>query len=69
VIFVFLRFDNTLVMHYVATDNFCKVKTVYSISIHFSKVWIPFYSGHLIYVTNHLRMFQHIVATNSSDVP
>jgi hypothetical protein len=26
-----------LVMHYVATDDFCKVKTVYSISITLSK--------------------------------
>jgi hypothetical protein len=34
----FLRFGNTvkhLVMHYVASDDFCKIKTVYSISIQF----------------------------------
>jgi hypothetical protein len=24
-------------MHYVATDDFCKLKTIYSISINFSK--------------------------------
>jgi hypothetical protein len=37
-------------MHYVATDGFCKLKTVYS--MYFSKffeVWVPFYSGYFLY--------------------
>jgi hypothetical protein len=31
----FLKYDNTLVKHYVATDDFCRVKTIYSISVFF----------------------------------
>jgi hypothetical protein len=33
----FFKFVDALVMHYVPTDDFCKVKTVYKISINFSK--------------------------------
>jgi hypothetical protein len=38
----FLKFVNTLVMHYVSIDDFCKVKTVYSISIHSLKFGFRF---------------------------
>jgi hypothetical protein len=31
-------------MYYVETDDFCKAKTVYSTSIHFSKFWFQYYS-------------------------
>jgi hypothetical protein len=48
-----LKFVTSLVMHYVATDNICKVKTVYaySISIHFSKFGFLFI---LIILCTHL---------------
>jgi hypothetical protein len=40
---VFLKFGNTVKMHHVATDYFCKVKKkVYSISINFSKFGFRF---------------------------
>jgi hypothetical protein len=38
----FLKFGNTVKMHYVAADGFCKVKTVYRISINFSKFGFRF---------------------------
>jgi hypothetical protein len=42
----FLKFGNTVKTSYTATVAFCKVKTVYRISIIFFEIWAPFYSGH-----------------------
>jgi hypothetical protein len=45
----FLKFGNKIKMNYVATNDFCKVKTVYIISIFFFfKVWVSFHSDHAV---------------------
>jgi hypothetical protein len=38
----FLKSGNTVKMHYVTTDDFCKVKNVYIISINFLKLGLYF---------------------------